>query len=72
MNEKIVRMLKMGLEYDAFRVHSQDLLKGKTYAMFIASIVRNYLFRGLKKVSQNENDLKNYTVLIAIGELEKS
>lgn len=72
LNEKIVRMLKTGLEYDTFRVHSQDLLESKTYVMFIASIVRNYLFRGLKKVSQNENDLKNYTVPTAISELEKS
>ncbi len=54
--EKIFRMLKTGLEYDTFRVHSQDSLEGKTYVMFIASIVRNYLFQGLKKVSQKEND----------------
>ena len=42
--EKIFRMLKTGLEYDTFRVHSQDSLESKTYVMFIASIVRNYLF----------------------------
>lgn len=72
LNEKIVRMLKTGLEYDTFRVHSPDLLESKTYVMFIASSVRNYLLRGLKKVSQNENDLKNYTVPTAISELEKS
>ena len=39
--------------------------------MFIASIVRNYLFQGLKKVSKAENDKKNYTVPAAISELEK-
>ena len=50
--EKIFRMLKTGLEYDTFRVHSQDSLESKTYVMFIASIVRNYLFQGLKKVSK--------------------
>ena len=33
------------------------------------SIVRNYIFRGLKKVS--EKDRKNYTVPAAISELEK-
>ena len=43
--EKIFRMLKTGLEYDTFRVHSQDSLESKTYVMFIASIVRNYLFQ---------------------------
>lgn len=69
--EKIFRMLKTGLEYDTFRVHSQDSLESKTYVMFIASIVRNYLFQGLKKVSEAENDKKNYTVPAAISELEK-
>ena len=69
--EKIFRMLKTGLEYDTFRVHSQDSLENKTYVLFIASIVRNYLFRGLKKVSEAENNKKNYTVPAAISELEK-
>ena len=69
--EKIFRMLKTGLEYDAFRVHSQDSLESKTYVMFIASIVRNYIFQGLKKVSEKEKDRKNYTVPAAISELEK-
>ena len=69
--EKIFRMLKTGLEYDTFRVHSQDSLECKTYVMFIASIVRNYLFQGLKKVSEKEKDKKSYTVPAAISELEK-
>lgn len=69
--EKIFRMLKTGLAYDTFRVHSQDSLESKTYVMFIASIVRNYLFQGLKKVSAREKDKKNYTVPAAISELEK-
>ena len=69
--EKIFRMLKTGLEYDTFRVHSQDSLESKTYVMFIASIVRNYIFQGLKKVSEKEKDRKNYTVPAAISELEK-
>ena len=54
--EKIFRILKTGLEYDTFRVHSQDSLESKTYVMFIASIVRNYLFQGLKKISKKEKD----------------
>lgn len=69
--EKIFRMLKTGLEYDTFRVHSQDSLESKTYVMFIASIIRTYLFQGLKKISRKENDKKNYTVPAAISELEK-
>ena len=48
-----------------------DLLESKTYVMFIASIVRNYLFQGLKKVSKTENNKKNYTVPAAVSELEK-
>ena len=39
--------------------------------LFIASIVRNYLFQGLKKVSKKEKDKKNYTVPASISELEK-
>ena len=39
--------------------------------MFIASIVRNYIFQGLKKLSKKEKDKKNYTVPAAIGEIEK-
>ena len=41
------------------------------YVMFIASIVSNYIFQGLKKVSEKEKDRKNYTVPAAISELEK-
>ena len=39
--------------------------------MFIASIVRNYLFQGLKKISKKEKDKKSYTVPASISELEK-
>lgn len=69
--EKIFRMLKTGLEYDTFRIHSQNSLERKTYVMFIASIVRNYIFQGLKEISRKEKDKKNYTVPVALGELEK-
>ena len=69
--EKIFRMLKTGLEYDTFRVHSQTSLESKTYLMFIASIIRNEIYQKLKEVSSKENDNKNYTVPEAISELEK-
>lgn len=69
--EKIFRMLKTELEYDTYRVHSQSSLESMTYIMFIASIVRNYLFQGLKEVSLKENDKKHYTVPAALSELEK-
>ena len=32
-------MLKTGLEYDTFRVHSQDFLESKTYVMIIVAVV---------------------------------
>lgn len=69
--EKIFRMLKTGLEYDTFRVHSQPSLESKTYVLFLASIVRNYLYQGLKEVATKERNKKNYTVPAAISELEK-
>ena len=69
--EKIFRMLKTGLEYDTFRVHSQPSLESKTYVLFLASIVRNYLYQGLREVAAKEKNKKNYTVPAAISELEK-
>ena len=69
--EKIFRMLRTGLEYNTFRVHSQKSLESKTYVMFIASIVRNHMFKQLKQVTLKEKDKKNYTVPAAISELEK-
>ena len=69
--EKIFRMLKTGLEYDTFRVHSQTSLESKTYVMFLTSIVRNYMYQGLKEVARKEKNKQNYTVPAAISELEK-
>ena len=69
--EKIFRMLKTGLEYDTFRVHSQSSLESKTYILFIASIVRNYLYQGLREIAGKEKNRKSYTVPAAISEIEK-
>ena len=46
-------------------------MNSKTYVMFIAGIVHNHIFQGLKKLSERENDKKSYTVPAAISELEK-
>ena len=46
-------------------------MNSKTYVMFIARIVHNHIFQGLKKLSERENDKKSYTVPAAISELEK-
>jgi transposase len=67
--EKIFRMLKSGLEYDTFRVHSQSSLEGKTHVVFIAGIVRNHIYQKLKEIKGS--DKKNYTVPAVINELEK-
>ena len=56
--EKIFRMLKTGLEYDTFRVHNKPSLESKTYVLFIASIVRNYLYQGLREVARKEKNKK--------------
>ena len=64
-------MLKAGLEYDMFRAHCQPSLESKTYVLFIASIVRNYLHQGLREVAGKEKNRKNYTVPVAISEIEK-
>ena len=52
--EKIFRMLKSGLEYDTFRVHSQSSLEGKTHVVFIAGIVRNHIYQKLKEIERQE------------------
>ena len=67
--EKIFRMLKSGLEYDTFRIHSQSSLEGKTHVVFIAGIVRNHIYQKLKEIKGS--DKKNYTVPAVINELEK-
>ena len=46
-------MLKSGLEYDTFRVHSQNSLEGKTHIVFIAGIVRNHIYQKLKEIKGN-------------------
>jgi len=67
--EKIFCSLKASLEYDTYRVHSQQSLEGKTHVVFISSIVRNYLYRKLKEC--RGKDKKGFTVPAAISELEK-
>ena len=54
-----------------FNVNNNIKIYMSRYVMFIASIVRNYLFQGLKKVSKKEKDKKSYTVPASISELEK-
>lgn len=67
--EKMFMSLKSGLEYDTYRVHTQKSLEAKTHVVFIASIVRNGIFRRLKEISGK--DKKNFTVPAAIRELER-
>lgn len=67
--EKQFRALKTEMGYKTYRVHSQTSLEAKTYVMFVASIVRNYIYQRIKEI--NIKDKKNYTVPSAIRELEK-
>ena len=70
--EKVVNVEECGSDVLKI-IFSLDNIKiyMSRYVMFIASIVRNYLFQGLKKVSKKEKDKKSYTVPAAISELEK-
>ena len=67
--EKLFCALKTSLEYDTYRVHSQQSLEGKTHVVFISSIVRNHLYHKLKQ--SRGKDKKSFTVPAAISELEK-
>ena len=67
--EKMFRSLKSYLDYDSFRVHSEESLKAKTFIVFIASIVRSKIQDKTKELYKG--DRKNYTVPACIRELEK-
>ena len=58
--EKMFRMLKTELNYDTFRVHSDSSVLGKTFIMFIATIIRNEIHNRLAELIKS--DRKNYTV----------
>lgn len=61
--------MKTGMDCKKFRVYSDDSLKTKVFIIFVATILRSQIHRGLKSV--RGNDRKNFTVPAALHELDK-
>lgn len=67
--EKLFETMKTGMDCKKFRVYSDDSLKTKVFIIFVATILRSQIHRGLKSV--RGNDRKNFTVPAALHELDK-
>nr|MBQ4455258.1 transposase [Clostridia bacterium] len=69
--EKLYMALKTHLDLDTLRVHTDSKLKAKLHIGFIASIIRNEIYKKSKELKIEYKDRKNYTVPAMIKELEK-
>lgn len=69
-SEKLFRLLKTELGYDKLAVYSDEAVMTKTQLVFMATIVRNAIYQGLKPVIKKTGDRKHFTVNAAIHELE--
>lgn len=58
--EKLFRVLKTSLEFDHVGVHYKSSLESKVFITFIASIIRNEIFK--RSLSLKENERKTFTV----------
>ncbi|MDO4673052.1 MAG: transposase [Porphyromonadaceae bacterium] len=67
--EKLFESMKTGMDCKKFRVYSDESLKTKAFIVFVATILRSQIHRGLKSI--RGTDKKNFTVPAAIHELEK-
>ncbi len=67
--EKLFRTMKTSLEYSTLRVHSQKSLESKTYLIFLASIIRNEIYKGIKPLLKENR--KEYTVTSCVNQLER-
>lgn len=67
--EKVFRMDKSYLGFDAFRVHSTVKLESKVFISFIALIIRNALSQKTRELYKENR--KDYTVPGIIGQLER-
>lgn len=66
--EKMFRTLKSGMEMDHAGVQSRASLESKVFLTFIAAIIRNEIFQGLKELRLE--DRKSYTVPAALKTLD--
>lgn len=69
-SEKLFRLIKTELDYDKLAVYSDRRVRNKTQLVFLATIVRNAVYRKLKPVAEKTRDKKNYTVNAALHTLE--
>lgn len=66
--EKLFRTLKTSMDFDHVGVHSRKSLEAKVFITFVASIVRNEIFKGTRKLDSKLR--KTYTVPVTVKELE--
>ena len=69
--EKLFMILKSFLDMDALRVYTDRSLKAKFHISFIASIIRNHIYKKMNELKKEYKDRKYYTVPSVIKELEK-
>ena len=69
--EKLFMILKSEMDFDCFKVQSDASLRAKFHIAFIASIVRNKIYKASKELKETTKDKKSYTVPSIIKELEK-
>ena len=65
--EKLFEVLKTEMDYNRFRVSSTSSLRGKTFIIFIASIIRSRIYYQTRSLKQKNR--KDYTVPAIINEL---
>ena len=65
--EKLFEALKTDMDYEKYRVSSSSSLRGKTFMIFIASIIRSRIFYKTKDLK--DTNRKDYTVPAIINEL---
>ena len=64
-------MLKSEMDMEKFKVQSDASLRAKFHIAFIASIVRNEIYKASKQLKATSKDKKSYTVPSIIKELER-
>lgn len=69
--EKLFMILKSQMDLEKFKVQSDASLRAKFHIAFIASIIRNEIYKVSKQLKNNTKDKKSYTVPSIIKELEK-
>ncbi len=69
--EKLFMIIKSEMDFNCFKVQSDVSLRAKFHIAFIASIVRNEIYKVSKELKETTKDKKSYTVPSIIRELEK-